>query len=186
MKHKGEGSLVILNRSVVIGIIVLVTTVSFTFGYFVGRYSSKDSMSRTPVPEQRAEAPSSSETAGQELIGTVSEKEAGGEGPQQSISETASPSTAQQPIASVKAEPQNVQPSFKKGAYYLQVGAFKEERRAKKLSEHFKKEPYDVIIKKEQGLHRVYVGTFMTKKEALLAQTRVRKLYKIDSVIIKK
>lgn len=199
MRQKTEGSLIVLNRSVVIGIIVLVTTVSFTFGYFVGRFSKKQENAQPPA--ERSEVISQVQSE-QKTEGTDIQKTQVSTGKGQSIDEkipdtgTKQPEPGQSQDSAGKKEPDDNQPKttiesrkeavFKKGAYYLQVGAFKEEGRAKTLGEHFKKEHYDVIIKKEQALYRVYLGTFRTKKEALLAQTRVRKLYKIEPVIIKK
>lgn len=187
MKEKAEGSLIILNRSVVIGIIVLITTVSFTFGYFAGRYSSKRPEAQPPLEKKPeiAQEPSREETG-------APEKELSRESPPSITEKTPSLEAQPQPplLKAVPHDSQQKPPdkedTFKKDFYYLQVGAFKDEGRAKKMSEHFKKESYDVIIKKEQGLYRVYVGTFKTKKEALFAQTRVRKLYKMEPLIIKK
>ncbi len=217
MKER-EGSLIVLNRSVVIGIIVLVTTISFTFGYFVGRYSAP----KTGPSGERQEI-SGPQSASQSTVAPPAveerqlaneEKESGKASPypkrssdflvtppieEKSPSGPAAEKSAPQPALqqTKKEQPQSTQPSkegfFKKDAYYLQVGAFREESRATKLRENLKKEtavnssPYDVIIKKDgSSVYRVYVGAFKTRKEALLAQTRIKKLYGIDSIIIKK
>lgn len=204
MKER-EGSLIVLNRSVVIGIIVLVTTISFTFGYFVGRYSAP----KTGPSSEAGQEISGSQSGSQSTIASPSveekplakeEKESGKasveeKSPSGPMAEKSAFQTTALP--SKKEQPQGTQPqkevSFKKDAYYLQVGAFKEESRAIKLRDNLKKEtavnssPYDVIIKKDgSSVYRVYVGAFKTRKEALLAQTRIKKLYGIDSIIIKK
>lgn len=218
MKER-EGSLIVLNRSVVIGIIVLVTTISFTFGYFVGRYSAPKTGPSGETGQEISGPQSASQStvaspAGEERQLANEEKESGKASPYPKRSsdflvnppiEEKSPSgpvaekSAPQPALqqTKKEQPQSTQPSkegfFKKDAYYLQVGAFREESRAIKLRENLKKEtavnssPYDVIIKKDgSSVYRVYVGAFKTRKEALLAQTRIKKLYGIDSIIIKK
>lgn len=190
-----EGSLIVLNRSVVIGIVVLITTLSFAFGYFVGRYSGSRTMQETEIKEGKQAG--SPQTEVQRPIEKVN------------IPETASSSTQQQlpsPPMHVEAPRANdievqsqesktektgsVPPpkelSLKKGFYYLQVGAFKDAQRASRLKESLQKEHYDVIIKKDSSnVHKVFVGSFRARKEAQLAQTRIKKLYGIDSIIIK-
>ncbi|MFN3739153.1 MAG: SPOR domain-containing protein [Thermodesulfovibrionales bacterium] len=195
MKER-EGSLIVLNRSVVIGIIVLVTTISFTFGYFVGRYSApkigpSENRQEISGPQSGLQSTVTSPPQAEEKQLAAEEKEE--KSPSSPVSEKPASQTAQ-PVK--KEQPQSSQSqkevSFKKDAYYLQVGAFKEESRAIKLRDNLKKETtvspsFDVIIKKDgSSVYRVYVGAFKTRKEALLAQTRIRKLYGIDSIIIKK
>ncbi len=200
MKER-EGSLIVLNRSVVIGIIVLVTTISFTFGYFVGRYSARGEGKSVETRQEISESQSGPQST--VALSAVEEKQPGnGEKERASIEEKvpsspASEKSAPQALQPEKKEQQSLQSqkevSFKKDAYYLQVGAFKDESRAIKLRDNLKKEtavnssPYDVIIKKDgSSIYRVYVGAFKTRKEALVAQMRIKKLYGVDSIIIKK
>jgi phosphate starvation-inducible PhoH-like protein len=184
-----EGSLIILNRSIVIGIVVLITTLSFAFGYFVGRYSGSRTIQETEVKEGKQAG--SPQTEVQRPLEKAN------------IPETAQSSAPQQPVETSRVNEAEVQPeeantekagsvppskeiSLKKGFYYLQVGAFKDSQRASRLKESLQKEHYDVIIKKDSSnVHKVFVGSFRARKEAQLAQTRIKKLYGIDSIIIK-
>jgi cell division septation protein DedD len=184
-----EGSLIVLNRSIVIGIVVLITTLSFAFGYFVGRYSGSRTIQETEVKEGKQAG--SSQTEVQRPLEKAN------------IPETAQSSAPQQPVETSRVNEAEVQPqeaktektgslppskeiSLKKGFYYLQVGAFKDSQRASRLKESLQKEHYDVIIKKDSSnVHKVFVGSFRARKEAQLAQTRIKKLYGIDSIIIK-
>lgn len=205
MKER-QGSLIVLNRSVVIGIIVLVTALSFTFGYFVGRYSasglkpSGDTGQEITGPQSIPQSTDTSPPVAEEKQLTKEERELGktfvdDKGTSSSVLEKSASQVVPQP-AKIE-QPRTLQSqkegSFKKDTYYLQVGAFKEKSRAIRLGDNLKKEtavnssPYDVIIKKDgASVYRVYVGAFKTRKEALLAQTRIKKLYGFDSIIIKK
>ncbi len=191
-----EGSLIVLNRSVVIGIVVLITTLSFAFGYFVGRYSGSRTIQETEVKEGKQVG--SPETEVQRPLEKANIPEtASSPTPQLSV-ETPRPNEAEIRPEEAKTEKTGSAPpstitsqsgkelSLKKGFYYLQVGAFKDSQRASRLKESLQKEHYDVIIKKDSSnVHKVFVGSFRARKEALLAQTRIKKLYGIDSIIIK-
>lgn len=195
MKEKTEGSLIVLNRSIVIGIIVLITTISFAFGYFVGRYSLRDTKkSESGVLNREEEAIGPKEEHPPQIQPPV-------EAPSVELSDKPvakkeqerpePPKTApeitkkQPPEIAQKSEKSPKELLLQKGAYYLQIGAFKDQNRAIKLKEGLNKETHNVIIKKEGTVHKVFLGPFKTRREALLEQTRIRKLYTVDSIIVK-
>ncbi len=179
MRQKEEGSLIVLNRSIVIGIVLLITTLSFTFGYFVGRYSVPKSEGPSVV-SQVQESQRTPQVAEEERPGGLVEKD---DSDLQVV-----PSAPQAPVTGPSEKPKDSgreTPHLKKGFYYLQVGAFKSPSGVQKMKERFEKEDYELITKKDGSVERVYLGAFKTRKEALLAQTRIKKLYGIDSIIIK-
>jgi|GEM_PF-2660539 len=183
-----EGSLIVLNRSIVIGIVVLITTLSFAFGYFVGRYSGSRTIQETEVKEGKQAG--SPETEIQQPLEKADIPETPSSVPPLSVETPRANKTEVQP-QEAKTEktgsgPSSKELSLKRGFYYLQVGAFKDSQRASRLKESLQKEHYDVIIKKDSSnVHKVFVGSFRARKEAQLAQTRLKKLYGIDSIIIK-
>jgi len=182
-----EGSLIVLNRSIVIGIVVLITTLSFAFGYFVGRYSGSKTIQETEVKEGNQAGSPPADV--QQPLEKANILERPSSVPPLSVETPEANEGVQQKGAKTEKKdspPSSTELNLKRGFYYLQVGAFKDSQRASRLKESLQKEHYDVIIKKDSSnVHKVFVGSFRARKEAQLAQTRLKKLYGIDSIIIK-
>ncbi len=169
---RDESSILVLSKPLVIGIVILITLMSFSLGYFIGRYSSELSSQKEREMAQR-EAPAP-----------------------QPVSDTTSqvPSISEKDTSQVRVneeglkEEQNKEktPLLEEEKFYLQVGAFRDHRRAIRLKSMIKNSFDNVIIIKEGQVSKVLVGGYSDKKEAMIAATRIKNLYKLDSIIIKK
>ncbi len=72
------------------------------------------------------------------------------------------------------------------GFYAIQLGAFKDQRGADKLRGRLDKNGYDVyVLASNDGLYRVRVGDFQGRKEAKKVSAQIKKLNRLDSIIIK-
>ncbi len=177
---RDESSIIVLSKPLVIGIVILITLASFSTGYLIGRYSRESSTQKETLTQ------GSVPKSGSDVISQTApeiEKDTSQESQTKVNNEFENKNDK-----GLKKQDQNKEktPLMEEEKFYLQVGAFRDHQRALRLKSMIKNSFNNVIILREGQVSKVLVGGYSDKKEAMIAATRVKNLYKLDSIIINK
>ena len=183
-----SSSVLFISKWLIIIAIIIVSSLSFTLGFFVGKRISnltKNQSSLIPVEEILVQ--NNDEPEGQEALKSKREQN-----PDINVYTDNKQITAmtkkddrmledKQTLKSIK--PKTTQPSrtpIKKRKYTVQAGAFKSASDASSLKEKLAKKGYTSYIiktetKKHEILYKVMIGEFNTRKEADVLSLKIKK-----------
>ena len=204
MRHKQ--SVLFVGKGSIIISIILISSLSFTLGYFVGKKMNDGSEKHTvqlpfsEKPEYKESSPGNT-LNGSEPHDTIplSQPSPNSEPLQvtsnhqnQKVQKTAK---KQQPARMKEQSHKNGQEDTKKHMtssesikYTIQVGAFKNAADADKLKEHLNKKGYNVYIslsatKDHEKIHKVRVGEFSTRKQAEIVALKIKKSETLNTFV---
>ncbi|BAT72532.1 hypothetical protein TST_1748 [Thermosulfidibacter takaii ABI70S6] len=170
--------------AVVAGILVTYVMV-FVLGYSLGKEASGPVIPPTTQTFQEESPVSSSslkEEATPPIVVTHQRKETNTKPSQSSQApETKESATVNIPVHPIK-KTEEKKTSLR---YFVQAGAFSKEKTAHKLRQKLKEKGYPVQIISVGGLHKVLIGPFTTRDEAVKAKRRLIKDEKIYGYIVK-
>lgn len=177
---------------IIIGIVVAVSAVSFTLGFFVGKRSGQydekqlvELRTAPALPQNEAERPVP--PPGSDRAGTV--QETGQTSPvktSQEIPGTDAGQTEQAPPPSVSDSPESVKKAGTR--YSVQVGAFRTIKEASALKSNLQKKGYNSYVEtvqmKTKKLYKVKVGAFSTREEADKISSELKKIKGMKPFIV--
>lgn len=154
MKLKGF----ISTRVTAILIVVVLSGVSFTLGFLVGKTTLEDKSQTLEIASKKVEvAPSSAEGL----------KEAEVKAPARQETQVSNTAHAEKQASAPAKELKNV--------YSVQVEAFKDKKDAEALKKLLIEKGYKPYLISAQGLHKVRVGRFADKKSAEVSALKIKK-----------
>ena len=174
----------------VIVVIVIVLSISFTLGYYVGkRYHPSDNNQASIVPKNMNDLQNDKEPHDQEITANEqSEKQdiRPHTSTQPSHVSQHTPETKQTAVAKHVQNPHDMQKSqpprkaTTKITYTVQAGAFKSSHEAGILKERLAKKGYTAYIiqsetKKHETLYKVMIGKFTTREQAEVLSLKIKK-----------
>ncbi|MEW6066827.1 MAG: SPOR domain-containing protein [Nitrospirota bacterium] len=203
---KEDPSIFFISKWIIIVGIMIITAISFTLGYFVGKNihapvavekssfpMSMQQESFEPKPVSITEKESLSEQPATQQIQPSRETSKNKESPtkqqtQKTIEKLKTQQkqeTKQNNKASKTTNPTKKSPARK---YTVQVGAFKNISDANTLKEKLEKKGYNIYViyseaKQDGSLYKVMIGKFNTRKEAEILSLKLKKSEKLQSFV---
>jgi cell division septation protein DedD len=167
---KEKSSTFVIGRSLIIAVILFTSSISFIFGYFVGKSTPKEDPAIRPLqedPKERGALPL-------DVIQQKDQPQPIAPSEVESVQKTTG-ETNKEAIMN----PQLPQKS-PKIVYTVQVGAFKDTPDAESLKVKLDKKGLKAYVivsksKKDERLYRVWVGEFTTRKEAEILALKIKK-----------
>lgn len=168
---KEKSSTFVIGRSLIIAVILFTSSISFIFGYFVGKSIPKEGPAIRPLqedPKERGALPLEVTPQQKDQPQPIAPSEV------ESVQKTTE-KTNKEAIMN----PQLPQ-KLPKIAYTVQVGAFKDTPDAESLKVKLDKKGFKAYVivsksKKDERLYRVWVGEFATRKEAEILALKIKK-----------
>lgn len=168
---KEKSSTFVIGRSLIIAVILFTSSISFIFGYFVGKSTLKEGPAIRPLqedPKERVALPLEVTPQQKDQPQPIAPSEV------ESVQKTTE-KTNKEAIMN----PQLPQ-KLPKIAYTVQVGAFKDTPDAESLKVKLDKKGFKAYVivsksKKDERLYRVWVGEFATRKEAEILALKIKK-----------
>ena len=191
-RARDNSSILYLDKWIIIVAIVIVSSLSFTLGYYVGkRDHPSDNNQSSIIPTDNSIVQNDSEPEEQEGGNPEREQE-------QDIRSQAATQSIQEPLNTHKTKKiaeakQNQQPhpprtEITKITYTVQAGAFKSSLEASTLKEKLDKKGYTAYIiqsetKKHEKLYKVMIGEFPTRKEAEVFSLKIKKFEGLQTFV---
>ena len=197
-RARDSSSIFYISKWVVIVVIIIVSSISFTLGYYVGKkYYTSDNDQASIVPKNKSILRNDKELHDQEIVGQERAEK------QNILSQTTtqplqdpqhSTKTKQTAVAKNNHNPHEMQKTQppKKGTtkitYTVQAGAFKSSHEAEILKEKLAKKGYTAYIiqsesKKHENLYKVMIGKFPTRKQAEVLSLKIKKSEGLQSFV---
>jgi len=189
-RSRDSSSVFYISKWVVIVVIVVVSSISFTLGYYVGkRYYPSDNNQVSIVPKNMNDLQNDKEQHDQEIAGQEqSEKQVmrSQTATQPSHVSQHTTETKQTAVAKNVQNPHDMQKSqppqkaTTKITYTVQAGAFMSSHEAGILKERLAKKGYTAYIiqsesKKHEQLYKVMIGKFSTREQAEILSLKIKK-----------
>ncbi|MEW6214328.1 MAG: SPOR domain-containing protein [Nitrospirota bacterium] len=183
-----EGSFVFfIGRGFIIAAILIISSLSFALGYFVGKSVQSPVESRTSVITQenlrnKNVPPPKADIDKRSFLTTPDEKEAVAQQPEQTKGTQETQRTKETP---------ETRETTKVRKYTVQVGAFKNASDADALKAKLDKKGYKTYMtrsetKKHENLYKVRIGEFDTRKEAEVLSIKIRNSDGLQTFVILK
>jgi cell division septation protein DedD len=186
-RERDSSSVFFISKWVIIVAIVIVSSLSFILGYYVGKRalpSDQNQLSIVPTENtlgQKDTEPADEDVAPQDLEqkhDVVSPEEPQPSQDQLNTSQT--DQTAESKSNQERQKPQPPHTNTTNITYTVQTGAFKSESDAHTLKEKLDKKGYTAYIiqsetKKHESLYKVMIGEFRTRKEAEVLSIKIKK-----------
>lgn len=184
---KENSSVFFIGRGFIIIIVLIVSSLSFTLGYFVGKSTRRSVEGQAffiPTQQDYTEKKNTENEEKEAVIQQIGETQK----PQQTLETQQSQETPKtqetqntQEITKPK-EPEKdiqIQKIQKTTTYTVQAGAFKHVSEANSLKAKLDKKGYKTYVipsktKRHQKLYKVMIGEFVTRKEADVLSAKIR------------
>ena len=189
-RARDSSSIFFISTWVVIVTIVIVSSLSFTLGYYVGKHvNPSDNDQLSIIPKEKSMALKDQEPGHREgaETGSTHEQDIRSHAATQTIQEQTDTTKTSQSAKATQNQPlreiQKSQPpltSTKKITYTVQAGAFKSSQEAGILKDKLAKKGYTAYIiqsesKKHEQLYKVMIGKFPTRKQAEALSLKIKK-----------
>ncbi|OGW32861.1 MAG: hypothetical protein A2X59_03775 [Nitrospirae bacterium GWC2_42_7] len=207
---RDKTSLFLAGKELLIILVVIFSALSFTFGYFVGKFGKEeptenDFQSSTPSPQlpEPQEIPSTTNTSEQEVSIEDTSQSLQDIKPDQPqtvpVPEETSKETQKQAVkknlkVDTKADassPLDIKPQKNETLYTVQLNALRNSVEAEKFMAKYEKKGYKTYIvvstdKKRNNIYKIRTGEFKNKQDADILSLKIRKAEGLSTFVTMK